>query len=213
VTDSSGTAVESGSQQGKHRLHSPFMRVRSLIASLKVMSALVIWLGTVACSSGGLYGHAAHYAPVSGEERASSGAKDYDPVMVQRQPDVWHASPVSLFGVVVSRSPGPSGTAYLTLTVRRLEPRNLCEYAADESSCRTTVSDKDFGVVHAAIALRPEDDIGEHSVGIGSLLRLVGKLAQDPDPTDGNSVVRPTFYRHWPRYFYATRANAESMRQ
>ena len=75
------------------------------------------------------------------------------------------------------------------------------------------MSDKDFGLVHAAIALRPEDDIGEHSVGIGSLLRLVGKLAQDPDPTDGNPVVRPTFYRRWPRYFYATRANAESMRQ
>lgn len=181
------------------------MRLRSFF----VTSLLV---GLCACG-GGPYGHSIQYSPLSGEERAASGAKDYDPVMAQRQPEIWHASPVSLFGVVVARKPGPSGTAYLTLTVRRLEPRNLCDDAQDQSTCRTTVSDHDFGIVHATVPLLPEDDVGRHSVGIGSLLRIVGKLAQDPDASDGNPVLRVSYYRHWPRYFYATRANAESMRQ
>jgi hypothetical protein len=190
------------------------MAVRSLVASFIVPASCVIAApGLLGCSGAGPYGHAAHYVPLSGEERAATGARDYDPVMVQRQPEAWHGSPVSVFGVVVSRAPGPGGTAYLSLTVRRLEPRNLCEYAADEASCRTTVSDRDFGVIHATLPLRPEDDVGEHSVGIGSLVRLVGTLAQDPDPNDGNPVIRPTYYRHWPRYFYVTRASAETMRQ
>ena len=75
------------------------------------------------------------------------------------------------------------------------------------------MSDRDFGVVHAIVLLRHEDDVGQHSVGPGSLVRLIGPLAQDPDPTTGNPVVRPTYYRHWPRYFFVTRSAAESMRQ
>ena len=133
--------------------------------------------------------------------------------MVQRERDAWHQGNVSLFGVVTARAAGPSGSAYLTLSVRRLEPRNLCEYATDETSCRTTVSDRDFGIVHALVTLHPEDDVGEHSVGKGSLVRVVGPLAQDPDPSDGSPVVRPTFYRHWPRYYFVTRSAAATMRQ
>jgi hypothetical protein len=101
----------------------------------------------------------------------------------------------------------------VTLSVRHLEPRNLCEYTDDESSCRTTVSDHDFGLVHAHILLRHDDDIGEHSVGTGSLLRVVGPLADDSDPSDGSPIIRPTFYRHWPRYFFVTRSAAAVMRQ
>jgi len=178
----------------------------------RLLAAAVVTC-TSACGGAGPYDHAAVYVPLPGEDAAAKGARDYDPVMVQRQPDAWRSSPASVFGVVVARAPGPGGSAYLTLTVRRLEGRNLCEYAADETSCRTTVSDRDFGVVHAILALRHEDDVGEHSVGTGSLLRLVGTLAQDPDPNDGNPVIRPTFYRHWPRYFFVTRSAAENMRQ
>jgi hypothetical protein len=190
------------------------MRLRSLSPPPAVLALLIslVTLST-ACAGAGPYGHAAVYAPLSPETRAANGSKDYDPVMVQRQPDVWRAASVSLFGVVVARSPGPGGNAYLTLTVRRLEPRNHCEYATDESTCLTTVSDRDFGVIHALLVLRPEDDIGEHSLGIGSLVRVIGKLSQDPDPNDGNPVIRSTYYRHWPLNFYVTRASGAYMRQ
>jgi hypothetical protein len=163
-----------------------------------------------ACGGAGPYGHAAVYAPLSGEEEAAKGARDYDPVLLQREREAWHRGTVSLFGVVIARAPGPLGAAYLTLSVRKLEPRNVCEREADPTSCRTTVSDHDFGVVHALVAPRPEDDVGEHSLGPGSLVRVVGPLAQDPDPTDGTPVVRPTFYRHWPRYFFVTRPTPAS---
>jgi len=171
------------------------------------------WFALCACAGAGPYGHSAHYTPLSDEARAERGVRDYDPVMAQRQPEAWRDVPVSVFGVVSARSPGPGGSAYLTLSVRRLDPRNLCEYAADESSCRTTVSDRDFGVVHALVALRHDDDIGEHSLGAGSLVRVIGPLAQDPDPNDGNPVVRPIYYRHWPRYFFVTHSAAATMRQ
>jgi hypothetical protein len=189
------------------------MRLRSPLWPPLLPTLAVILASVSGCAGAGPYGHSAQYVPLSAEEHAAKGAKDYDPVMVDRQPEAWHAATVSLFGVVVARSPGPGGSAYLTLTVRRLEPRNLCEYSTDESSCRTTVSDRDFGVIHALTVLRPEDDIGEHSLGIGSLIRVIGKLSQDPDPTDGSPVLRPTYYRHWPRYFYVTRKSAETMRQ
>ena len=47
---------------------------------------------------------------------------------------------VVLFGVVVDRGAGPGGSSYLALSVRRLEPRNLCENAHDDDTCRVTVS-------------------------------------------------------------------------
>jgi hypothetical protein len=185
--------------------------LRVLSRSYSTLPALVLALA--ACGGAGPYGHAPEYAPLGDEKHAAEGSKDFDPVMVQRQPEAWHAVPVSLFGVVLSRTPGPGGAAYLTLSVRRLEPRNLCELASDDSSCRTTVSDKDFGVIHAVVPLRAIDDVGEHSLSKGSLVRVIGTLAQDSDPSDGNLVVRATYYRHWPRYFFVTRSAAATMRQ
>ncbi len=170
-------------------------------------------LVVVACHSPGPWGHAVQYAPTSEEEAEAKDARAYDPVMVQREPEVWRKGKLVLFGIVTSRAPGPGGGAYLTLSVRRLEPRNLCANANDEDTCRVTVSDRDFGVVHAILALRPEDDTGQHSVGIGSLVRVVGKLGEDVDPSDGAPVVRASFYRHWPRHYFATKANADLMRQ
>lgn len=165
------------------------------------------------CGGAGPYGHAPKYVPTDDEERASKGARDYDPVMAEREPEVWQKSPVTLFGIVTARAAGPGGTAYVGVSVRRLEPRNLCANANDDDTCRVTVSDRDFGVVHAVLALRPEDDLGERSLGAGSLVRLVGRLGQDVDATDGNPILRTTFYRHWPRSTYATKANAETLRQ
>jgi hypothetical protein len=166
-----------------------------------------------ACHSAGLYGHSVVYEPLSDEAKAASSAREYDPVMFQRQPEQWRSKPVSLFGIVTNRGSGPGGGSYVTVSVRRVEPRNLCENANDEDTCRTTVSDRDFGVVHVILAPRPEDDVGEHSLGIGSLIRGFGTFGQDVDPNDGAPVLRASYYRHWPRYFYVTKASAQNMRQ
>lgn len=170
-------------------------------------------LALTACHSAGPYGHAPRYAPLSEETTATAGAREYDSVMFARQPDDWRRSSSVLFGIVTSRAAGPGGASYLNLSVRKIEPRNLCDNMNDEDNCRVTVSDADSGVVHAIVKLAGEDDVGEHSVGAGSLVRLVGRFGEDVDPNDGAPVLRATWYRHWPRYFYVTRAAARVMRQ
>jgi hypothetical protein len=176
---------------------------------------LLVAAGSAAagCRSAGPHGFATQYAPRSDEKTATAGGREYDPVMVARDPEAWRKSKTMLFGVVTSRAPGPGGAAYLTLSVRKLETRNLCSNANDEDTCRVTVSDRDFGVVHVLTRLDPEDDMGGHSVGVGSLLRTVGTFGEDVDPADGGPVLRSSFYRHWPRHFYVTRASADVMRQ
>src|SRR5437870_5803926 len=166
------------------------------------LTALLLALALPACHSAGAYGHSPKYVPLSDESSAIAGAREYDPVMVQREPEAWRAQPTALFGIVTNRGSGPSGGTYLTLSVRSLEPRNLCDNMNDDDTCRVTVSDKDFGVVHALVDLHGDDDVGEHSVGGGSLVRLVGKLVDSADPQDGAPILRATYYRHWPRYFY-----------
>lgn len=165
------------------------------------------------CRSAGPHGYAARYTATSDEKSAGEGAREYDPVMYGREPEAWRKGKTAIFGVVAGRAPGPGGAAYLTLSVRKLETRNLCSNANDEDTCRVTVSDRDFGVVHVLAKLRPEDDMGEHSVGVGSLVRAVGVFGEDVDPAGGGPIMRATFYRHWPRYFYVTRASADLMRQ
>jgi hypothetical protein len=167
---------------------------------------------TAGCHSAGPYGHSPRYVELSDETAAVAGAKEYDPVMFQRQPDEWRKGKVTLFGVVESRTAGPGGQALLKLSVRRLEGRNLCESAQDDDSCRVTVSDKDFGVVYALVQVRGDDDVGPRSVGQRSLLRVVGTLGQDLS-ADGAPVVHTDYYRHWPVYFFVTRASARDMRQ
>jgi hypothetical protein len=177
--------------------------------------SFVLVLGGVAmgCHGGGPYGYAANYAPLDAEEAAVKGSREYDPIMYQREAEDWRTKKVTLFGVVTGRAPGPSGASNLTLSVRRLATRNLCSNANDEDTCRVTVTDKDFGVVHALVGLRPEDDTGEHSVTAGSLVRVVGQFGEDVDATDSAPVMRASFYRHWPRHFYVTNAAADLMRQ
>jgi hypothetical protein len=147
------------------------------------------------------------------ETSAAAGAREYDPVMSLTQPEAWRKTKVSLFGVVESRAPGPSGQAMLKLGVRRLEPRNLCQSEQDDDTCRVTVSDKDFGTIWATVPVHGEDDSGPHAVGQRSLVRIVGTIGQDVAPTDGAPVVHATWYRHWPPFFYVTRASARYMRQ
>ncbi len=179
----------------------------------KVAIAVAFALAGGGCGGAGPYGHAPRYAPLDQEQTIVTGARDYDPVMVQRQPEEWRKGNVGLFGVVESRMAGPGGQALLKLSVRILEPRNLCENEDDDDSCRVTVSDKDFGVVWALVSLRGEDDVGPRSVSPRSLLRVVGAIGQDVSRADGAPVVHATWYRHWPPFYYVTRASARDLRQ
>jgi hypothetical protein len=165
-----------------------------------------------ACGSGGPYGHTQVYSPLDEESSAAEGAVDFDPVMAKRSPEKWKGKTVSLFGVVVARTPGTGGNAEAKLSVRTLEPRNLCE-SIDEDTCRVTVSDREHAVVHALIHLSTEDDIGEHSLGPQSLVRIVGTLSDAVDPSDGEPILLAKYYRHWPRGFYVTTAARSLMRQ
>ena len=180
-------------------------RKSALVAAVTVL--------TLNCGGAGPYGHSPHYVPLDAETAAVGPAREYDPVMVQRRPEEWRKGPVSLFGVVEGRTPGQGGQALLKLGVRVLEPRNLCDNQNDEDSCRVTVSDKDFGVIWALVSLRGDDDVGPRSVGLRSLVRIVGTIGQDVSPTDGAPVVHASFYRHWPSFYYVTRASAADMRQ
>jgi hypothetical protein len=63
-------------------------------------------------------------------------------------------------------------------------------------------------VVWALVSLRAEDDMGSSAIGQRSLVRIAGTLGQDVSPTDGAPVVHATWYRHWPRFHYATPAGA-----
>ncbi len=178
-----------------------------------VVAAVFSALGLAGCHDPGLYGHSAHYAPLSAEANAAQNARDYDPVMFTRMPDEWKKATLSVFGIVESRTPGQGGAAMLKLSVRRLEPRNLCETDKDEDTCRVTVSDKDFAVVYALVKLSEGDDTGPKSVGQKSLVRVIGTVGEDVNTADGAPIIRATYYRHWPVYTYVTRASAASMRQ
>jgi hypothetical protein len=98
------------------------------------------------------------------------------------------------------------------LSVRTLEPRNLCE-SSDDDSCRVTVSEHEHAIVHALLRLSSEDDIGEHSVGPRSLVRVIGTVTDEVDQSDGEPVLKAKFYRHWPRDFYVTTADRSYMRR
>ncbi len=187
---------------------------RAVLRAMKTPWRTVLFLPPLllACHSPGPYGHSPRYVELDEETAAASGARDYDPVMAERQPDEWRKSKVVLFGVVESRAPGAGGQALLKLGVRRLDPRNLCESESDEDTCKVTVSDKDFGAVWALTPLRGEDDTGPKSVGLKSLLRIVGTLGQDTTP-DGAPIVHATYYRHWPVFTYVTHASAKDMPQ
>jgi hypothetical protein len=163
-----------------------------------------------ACSSAGPYGYSRTYAPLSAEDDAAQGAHEYDPVMAERDRAEWKKRNVSIFGIVNKRAEGPNGMAYVTLSVRTLEVRNLCE-ALDEQTCRVTVGEQEFAIVHALLRLSPADDIGEKSVNRGSLVRVLGKLTDDVDPDDGAPIFKATYYRHWPRNFFVTTASRPDM--
>lgn len=176
------------------------------------LRAVALSLALISCSSAGPYGYSRTYAPLDEEETALANARELDPVMSRRSPEDWRNARVSVFGVIKNRRDAGGGAAYLTLSMRRLADRNLCD-DADPSSCRVTVSEREHALLHVVARLSGADDIGERSVAPGSLVRVVGRLADGVDPRDGAPVLSALYYRHWPRAEYVTTADSEHMRR
>jgi len=175
--------------------------------------ALGFSVAALGCGGGGPYGYTVNYRPTDAETASIAGAQEFDPVMYGRRPEEWQKKKTMLFGVVTARAAATAGATRLTLSLRRLEPRNLCENMNDQGSCRVTVSDKEFGVVHVLLKLSSDDDTGERSVGGSSLLRVVGTLVDSGSAEDTTPILQASFYRHWPRNTYVTNAKSELMRQ
>lgn len=178
----------------------------------RFLAAWLLAAGAIACGSAGPYGHSRVYAPTSGEEAAASGSERYDPVMARRLPHEWQTKKLELFGVVLEREEGPEGLADLTLSVRRLAARNLCE-AGEEETCRVTVSDHELARVHALVKLRQADAAGAGQLKPRSLVRVIGKLSDRVDKEDGSDVLVSSWYRHWPAAEYVTEQARSYMRR
>jgi hypothetical protein len=180
------------------------------------LSAIAFLVFTVpaywGCSSAGPYGFSRSYAPIGAEEAAVQGSERYDPVMSKRLPDEWRGKKLDVFGVVLARGEGRDGLADLTLSVRRLAARNLCE-EADESSCRVTVGDQELARVHALVKLSQNDNVGNERVQPRSLVRVVGKLEDQTNKEDGSDVLLSEFYRHWPAAYFVTEQARSFMRR
>jgi len=180
----------------------------SAIAFLVFSVPAAIW----GCSSAGPYGFSRSYAPLGAEEAALQGSERYDPVMSKRLPDEWRSKKLDVFGIVLARSEGRDGLADLTLSVRRLAARNLCE-EADESTCRVTIGDQELARVHALVKLSQTDNVGNDRVQPRSLLRVVGKLEDQSNKEDGSDVLLGEFYRHWPAAYFVTEQARSYMRR
>jgi hypothetical protein len=181
-------------------------------ASFRPVGALAALLLLLACGSAGPYGHSRVYSPLDAEEQAASGSERYDPVMARRLPHEWQTKKLELFGVVLARSEGRDGLADLTLSVRRLAARNLCE-SGEEDTCRVTVGDQELARVHALVQLSQNDAIGQKSLKPQSLVRVIGKLEDHVHKEDGADVLVASYYRHWPTAEYVTEQARTYMRR
>jgi hypothetical protein len=166
----------------------------------------------LACGSAGPYGHSRTYSPLDAEDEALGGADRYDPVMARRLPQEWQQKKLELFGVVLARAEGRDGLTDLTLSVRRLAARNLCD-AGEEETCRVTVSDQELARVHALVALREPDAIGQKNLKQQALVRVIGKLEDHVNKEDGADVLVASYYRHWPAAEFVTEQARSYMRR
>lgn len=176
------------------------------------LTSILLLAAASACGSAGPYGYSRVYTPTDPEEDAADGAEPYDPVMARRLPAEWREKKLSLFGVVVDRAEGRDGLADLTLSVRRLAARNLCD-AAEEDTCRVTVGDQELARVHALVKLTQQGAVGDKQVRPRSLLRVIGKLEDQPHEKDGADVLLATYHRHWPPAEYVTEQARSYMRR
>jgi hypothetical protein len=175
--------------------------------SLLPLLALLSTVPCVSCAGAGPYGFAREYAPLSDEEDVAEGAVEYDPVMSQRRKDEWLGKKVSVFGVVVDAPEDSGGKLQVLLSIRGLQDRNLCQSHEDDS-CRVTVTDHEFGTIHAVTPQATDEPIRARD-----LLRVIGKIDEKPHPKTGNWVIVSDYTRHWPSTKYVTLSEREFMRQ
>jgi hypothetical protein len=185
------------------------VRRLGLSASACLLAAILAGAG---CSSAGPYGFSRNYAALAAEETALQGSERYDPVMSKRLPDEWHSKKLDVFGIVLARTEGRDGLADLTLSVRRLAARNLCE-EAETDTCRVTVGDQELARVHALVKLTQSDNVGNERAQPRSLVRVIGKLEDQPNKEDGSDVLLSEYYRHWPAAYFVTEQARSYMRR
>lgn len=171
----------------------------------RVLALCAALLVCLACGGAGRWGTARHYVPLSGEEAAAEGAKDFDPVMVGRFFETWAGKRVSVFAVVLDQSVDENGQADLLLSLRVLQDRNLCQ-SGSEDSCLVTVSETEFGNLNARVNLLPEERSGEYRLVRGSLIRIIGSVSKAPHPETGNHVILSAYHRLWPPKYFVTTA-------
>lgn len=183
---------------------------------LSILRRMHVWVlpGLFACSTPGPYGYARVYSPLDAEEQATQGSVPLDPSAARRKPEAWRGRLVATFGVVTEVSPGTTAdTRKVLLSMRGLQPRNLCD-GPDDQTCRVTVTETEFAQVLAVLptaALIPKSNPPD-PVQPGSLLRVVGKLelaAVEGDPP----TIHVNLARHWPMQTYVTTRARDSMRR
>ncbi len=152
------------------------------------------------------------YAPLSDEADAADESERYDPVMARRLPQEWRQKKLEVFAIVLGRSEGRDGLSDLTLSVRRLAARNLCE-AGEEETCRVTVGDQELARLHALVKLRQDDAVGDKRLKPQALVRVIGKLEDQANKDDGADILLASYYRHWPAAEYVTEQARSYMRR
>lgn len=170
---------------------------------VSLLGCLLCW----SCASAGPYGFAREYVPLSDEEDVAESATQYDPVMSQRRKQDWVGHKISIFGVVESVDKKPDGMLDVLLSIRGLQGRNLCQ-SDEESSCRVTVTDHEFGTIHALTK-----EATDKPIQTRDLLRVIGKIDEKPHPKTGNWVIVSEYTRHWPGTEYVTLKEREFMRR
>ncbi len=173
--------------------------------------ALVSLSSLAGCASAGRYGYAREYVVLS-EERSYSDRADETAVYdeVRRMPDRFSDRLLSWWGIVTDIDTSSNGAARVTMQLRTHQPRHLCEDETD-ASCRVTINDRDGGSFTAVVTLSPDDQAGENRVQALSVLRVYGTVMQGEVSREGGPLIRPQYYRHWPRRQHVTGSPAAAL--
>ena len=159
-------------------------------------------LSLLSCSGPDQYGFSRLYSPLTSEKVALKNATEYDPIMLQRFPQKWHRKQVQLFGIV-KQSSQHNGSTRLTLSLRSLATRNLCN-TQEENTCRVTVGDREHVVIQTDLRPSQGSTADPNQIQPGSLVRVVGQITRFPKDPKVPALIAATYFRHWPKHFFVT---------